>query len=109
MPHPTASKSTTYDPFGDLRHRYPEWHIGLADLGGRLSEVVVAEDKMILIDPRGWDNDLQMAWAHVVSHLDHHMHTLGNLGPGEESEADYYAEVRLDRPGWLLGAGALDA
>lgn len=93
-----SPKMVTYDPFGDLRERYPTWHVGMADLGMRSSEVVALADKMILVDIRGWAGDMTLAWAHVVSHLDYHMDRMECLLPSHCDEADYYARIRLDRP-----------
>ena len=93
----TVSASAAYNPLADTAERFPTWHIGQADLGGRASEVVCSEQEMILIDPSQFGGDLELAYAHVVSHLDHHMRVINALTDVHESEADWIAAVRLDR------------
>lgn len=56
-------------------------------------------DKIILIDPAGWDGDTEMGWAHLSGHMDYHFDALGRLDTPLEDEADYYATIRLDRAG----------
>lgn len=87
----------TYDPAADVAARYPDWVVGLADLGGLVPEVLCWVRRVILIDASAGIEVRRSSLAHAVAHLDlGHTRTLsGHFENREEGQADRLAARRL--------------
>ena len=86
-----------YNARAELAAQFPSWFITTADLGGIATEVVCWRDKLIIVDPAEWCGDQEMAYAHVLVHLQEHMDHLETLTDTDEWQASLTASIRLDR------------
>lgn len=98
-----APKTKTYDPRAHIAESYPTWFITTADLGGHTHEVVSPGKKLLIIDPAAFNGDVEWALAHGAAHLDEHMGMICCLTAEACNQADYLAQLRLDRPADRLG------
>ena len=87
----------TYDPVADAAHRYPDWLVATADLGGLVPEVLCRVRRVILIDLEQSPEAQRSSLAHAVAHLDlGHAQTLSPFfETREEIQADRLAARRL--------------
>jgi hypothetical protein len=91
--------TTHYNAHHDAAARHPGWRLAVTDLHG-IPEVICTHHKVILVDKHAWSEGADFALAHALAHLD-----LGHVDEPEftdehEQQADYMAQVRLDRPLW---------
>ncbi|HET6154323.1 MAG TPA: ImmA/IrrE family metallo-endopeptidase [Marmoricola sp.] len=96
----------SYDPYADLAHRYPDWVVVAADLGGLVPEVLSVARRVVLLEREQSQAGLRCSLAHAVAHLDlGHAHTIaGFFESREEADADALAAVRLIPLSALAGA-----
>lgn len=92
-----APKTETYDPRAHIATQYPTWYVTTADLGGKTHEVVTPGMKLIILDPAAFDGDVEWALAHGAAHLDEHSGMICCLTAEQCNQADYLAQLRLDR------------
>lgn len=91
----TDRTMTEYNPYQDLRNRYPGWKLTIADLGG-IGEMICYRERLILIDEGVVDRTLLV--AHVLAHLDLHLGQMSEqFTEDQESDAEGLALMRLDR------------
>lgn len=87
----------SYDPRADVAHRYPDWLVADADLGGLVAEVFCPRRQVILIDGSLGPYVARCSLAHAIAHLDlGHTHPVrGHFESREESAANTLAAQRL--------------
>lgn len=87
-----------YDPRSDAALKWPGWSLELADLHG-VPEIICPLQQVVLVDEREWPEGADYAFSHALCHLDlgHHLSDQGTFTAEHEREADWLAQVRLDR------------
>ena len=93
----TTLRTVDYDPRRHIDCDYPTWTVTTADLCGTADHVVCADAKLIIVDVYAFDHCEEWALAHIAAHLDMHIGQIGSLNGELCAQADYLAQVRLDR------------
>lgn len=91
------SRQLTYDPASDIAHRYPDWLVALADLGGLIPEVLSPARRVILLERNLGPVRRRCSLAHAIAHLDlgHDHPVTGHYENREEAAANDLAARRL--------------
>lgn len=92
-----GSLALSYDPVADVAHRYPDWLVAEADLGGLIAEVLCPTRRVILLDHTLGPAVVRCSLAHAIAHLDlGHTHPVrGHYENREEAAANDLAAQRL--------------
>jgi hypothetical protein len=87
-----------YDPTGDAKRRWPDWHIAVTYLAG-IPELIFPDRRLILVDPGSESKEVARAVA--VAHLDlgHYLAEQGEITTEQQQAAETLAAIRLDREG----------
>lgn len=95
--HRAQNKTSRYRPMDDLRKRWPGWRIVRRVLPHAV-EVIRPREKLILIDADHFNEDPGLHLAHAIAHLDLHLDQMPAwFSDAQCQDADFYAELRLDR------------
>ena len=98
--YPPSQKTRRYEPLVDMWARWPGWQVQRRPLEDA-AEVITPDAKLVLLDCDVYNEDPELALAHAIAHLDLHMGSSGDFTEQQCQDADFYAELRLDRMGWL--------
>jgi len=97
MPRPQTNQRTLqYDPWTDVRERYPHWRFEVKHLGDA-DEAITWSERLVELDCAYYSEDPDLAMAHVIAHLDEHCDLEGWLDAELCDHANHYAMIRLDR------------
>lgn len=95
-------RTVAYNPLADAAERWPGWTFLPTDLRGIMPMLMCSARRVILLDEGWYQMDEDAALAHAIAHLDlghHQQHQGGRITVDDARQAEWLAQIRLDREG----------